>query len=90
MDALAAAGEGVLGLGLMGIHPADEVLDLTARLLRGIMPLMIMDLNAEKDMANVKARLDVHGIRGTLVSPYPGKDLAALDRTARRKVLGLG
>ena len=89
MDALAAAGEGVLGVGLMGVHPADEVLELTKRLLRGTVPIMVMDLNAEKEWMVVQARLRELGCPGHLVSPYPGKDLAQLTRPERRKVLGL-
>lgn len=89
MDALAAAGEGFLGLGLMGVHPADEVLYLTRKLLRGTIPLLIMDLNAEKEWMVVQARLREMGCPGRLVSPYPGKDLAKLGREARRKVLGI-
>jgi len=89
MDALAAAGEGLLGLGLMGVHPADEVLELTRRLLRGTIPLLVMDLNAEKEWMVVQARLRELGCPGRLVSPYPGKDLANLGREARRKVLGI-
>ena len=88
MDALAAAGEGFVAIALMGVVPPVSVLDLTSRLFRGTMPVMVMDLNAEEQMAANQAMLADRGLQTRLVSPYPGKDLAALDRAVRRKVLG--
>lgn len=90
MDALAAAGEGYVAIGLMGIHPSDQVLEFVAKLLRGTRPLLVTDLNAEKDTLVVQARLREMELPTTVVSPYPGKDLAALDRPVRRKVLRVG
>lgn len=87
MDALAAAGEGFLAIALMGVNPSTEVLCLTAKLFRGTIPLIVMDLAAEAAMAENQAKLAELGLTGTLVSPYPGKDLAALGRPARREVL---
>lgn len=87
MDALAAAGEGFVAIALMGVNPSTEVLCLTAKLFRGTIPLIVMDINAEAAMAENQAKLVKLGLNGKLVSPYPGKDLAALDRPARREVL---
>lgn len=89
MDALAAAGEGLVAVALMGVQPAYDVLLLTARLLRGTIPVIVMDQGAEREMAGNYTRLAELGLRGELVSPYPHKDLAAMDRLARREVLGL-
>jgi len=89
MDALAAAGEGFVSVALMGVQPPADCLSLTAKLLRGTIPVIVSDLNAEKEMTDVQLRLAAQGIVGQLCSPYPGKDLAALDRPGRRKVLGL-
>jgi hypothetical protein len=87
MDALAAAGEGFVAVALMGATPPKVCLDLTAKLLRGTIPVLVMDLNAEAQMAKILGELADRGLTGVLASPYPGKDLAALPRSAREAVL---
>lgn len=89
MDALAAAGEGFIAVGLMGVTPASEVLDLTSRLLRGTICALVMDLGAETPMAENAAYLHRRGLHAYLISPYPAKDLAAMTRLERRALLGV-
>jgi hypothetical protein len=89
MDALAAAGEGLVAVALMGVNPPAESLLLTTRLLRGTVCTIVSDLSAEKPMMKNQAFLALRGFHTKFISPYPGKDLAALDRPGRRKVLGL-
>lgn len=91
MDALAAAGEGFLAVGLMGVVPALEVLDLTSRLLHGILTYVIMDMGAETEMAANAIYLQQTGkLSCHLLNPYPVKDLAAMTRKERRGFLGIG
>ena len=87
MDALAAAGEGYTGVALMGVTPAAEVLDLTSRLLHGIMCVSIMDMGAEAEMADNTQYLAHRGLPCKLVNPYPHKDLATMAKVQRATFL---
>lgn len=87
MDALAAAGEGYLAVALMGVIPSQEVLDLTNTLLRGTICVMVMDMGAEKPMAENSAALKERGLSTRLVCPYPYKDLAEVPKEKRRGYL---
>lgn len=89
MDALAAAGEGYLAVALMGVTPALEVLDLTAKLLYGTLPVLVADMGAEAAMADNALYLCHPDRLGPLkiLVPYPHKDLAAMPKGERGEFL---
>lgn len=89
MDALAAAGEGFTGIALMGVTPPDIALDLTARLIRGTMALIVADSDSLGAMAKVGFKLVNRGAGVKLVSPSPYKDLAEAPREERRRILDI-
>ena len=86
MDALAAAELGFLAVGLMGVTPAIEVLDLTSRLLRGTVCLVVPDQHATKPMAMNLIELGSRGLKCHLIT-HPFKDLADAAPAARRRIL---
>jgi hypothetical protein len=83
MDALAAAGEGVIGVATMGINPPPESLVLTSKLLRGIMVLCVADSDQSEGIINVMKTLLDLGLDCRLRSTYPYKDLADVTREDR-------
>lgn len=86
MDALAAAELGFLAIGLMGVVPAMEVLDLTSKLLRGTICLVVPDQGAVKAMAHNIIELTVRGLKCHLIT-HNFKDLADAAPAARRRIL---
>lgn len=89
MDALAAAGEGVTGIALMGVTPPDFALDLTATFVRGTIALVVADSDSLGAMAKVGFKLLSRGCGTKLVNPAPHKDLASAPRHERRRILEL-
>mgnify|MGYP001560793124 CR=1 FL=1 len=89
MDALAAAGEGWLGIALMGNTPPDETLLLTKQFLRGIMATIIVpDMDDPTALTEVMSRLVQLGVPNCrLVLPYPKKDLSDCPRELRSNLL---
>lgn len=87
MDALAAAGEGYVGVGLLSATPSEECLSLTAKLLHGIMTLAVMDRGAEEAMVLNAGWLRERGVPCRLVNPYPYKDLAEIPLAERTTYL---
>jgi hypothetical protein len=86
MDALAAADLGFLAIALMGVVPALEVLDLTSRLLRGTVCLVVPDSHATKPMAQNMIELTSRGLKCHLIT-HPFKDLADAAPSGRRRIL---
>lgn len=76
MDALAAAGAGYVGVALMGMNPPMTVFDWVATLLRGEKVKVVMDLDQPEAANYILVALADRGLRCSLVSPYPFKDLA--------------
>lgn len=89
MDALAAAGEGCLGISLMGVTPPEECLRLTSRFAYGTIALVVADSDSVGAMAKVALKLLNYGLAVKLVDPHPHKDLAEAPRAERRRILGL-
>lgn len=90
MDALAAAGSGAVGIGLMGVTPSVEVIDHVKQLIHAIHgPLRaIADLDAVPAMARVLSRLNGAGSGNVkLNTAYPYKDLAAAPDLVREHLL---
>jgi hypothetical protein len=86
MDALAAAEHGFLAVALMGVVPAMEVLDLTSRLLRGTVCLVVPDQGALKPMAQNVIELMSRGLKCHLIT-HPFKDLADAPPGERHRIL---
>lgn len=87
-DALAAAGEGYLGLAMLGNTPSDEVLDFMTVLLCGqSTSVLVLDEDAPEAAADIVCRLARKGVTAVLRAPYPGKDLAEVPRTLRGVIL---
>lgn len=88
MDALAAADLGFLAVALMGVVPAMEVLDLTYRLLRGTVCLVVPDLGATKPMCQNIIELTARGLKCHLTT-HPFKDLADANPADRKRILNV-
>lgn len=88
MDALAAAGEGYLGIGLMGNMPNSDVLDHVFTYAKMYAPLLILP---DKDMLEmgplVLCPMAQRGLVGTILMSQE-KDLAAMVPSQRRAILG--
>jgi hypothetical protein len=90
MDALAAAGEGFLGIALLGNTPPEAVLDLVpkfAGLFTRTTPLLVFDEDAPKEAVSIVRRLSERGVVCTLRSPYPYKDVASIPKEERSRFL---
>ncbi|MGL5934564.1 MAG: hypothetical protein ACRCZI_02960 [Cetobacterium sp.] len=87
MDALAAAGLGYVGIGLMGNTPSNPVLDHIETITKVYGECYVIpDRDAFKEGADITAKLWVRGIRCTLKTIQGAKDLAELS-PERRKIL---
>lgn len=89
MDALAAAGEGCLGIALMGATPPGECFRLTAKLACGTMAIIVADSDALGAASKWALKLLNYGLGVKLTSPHPHKDLAEAPQRERRRILGL-
>ena len=87
MDALAAAGEGCLGVALMGAQPPQERIDLTARLVCGTMCYVVIDSDNPATLVAVMSQLSNLGVQCRLRAPSPAKDLAELSPRRRKRLL---
>jgi hypothetical protein len=89
MDALAAAGAGFLGIGIMGNDPPDRVLDYVSHIVKPFEPVLVVpDKDALSRGAVICGFLAQEKIK-TRMLELPGKDLAALSPRRRGKVLEL-
>ena len=87
MDALAAAGMGYVGIGLMGNTPNDLVLNHIEQVVTVYGNCYVIpDRDAFKQGAEVTAKLWARGVRCTLKSIQGAKDLAELS-PEHRKIL---
>jgi len=89
MDALAATGEGYVGVGLMGNTPGDAVLAHLESILK-VFPipcLVIPDRDALDKGAEVTAKLWTRGLKCVLKTIQGAKDLAELGPERRRRLL---
>jgi DNA primase len=85
MDALAAAGVGFVGVGLMGNCPTDAVLDHLALFARAFQPIYVIpDADAPHFGATIIGALSQHKLNITM-RIAPKKDLAEMTLKARRK-----
>jgi len=91
MDALAAAGEGFVGVGLMGNTPGDAVLDHLESILKAfpVPCVVIPDKDALSKGAEVTAKLWTRSLKCVLKPIQGAKDLAELKPEQRRKLLGV-
>ena len=89
MDALAAAGEGCLGIALMGDTPPEETLLLTKQYLRGILSIIVIpDMDEPAALTGVMSRLTRLGVSNCrLILPYPAKDFASAEPSLRTQLL---
>lgn len=88
MDALAAAGLGYVGIGLMGNTPNDAVLNHIEEIVKTFGTCIIIpDRDAEEQGIAVTAKLWARGVRCTLKRITGAKDLAELDPERRRLLL---
>lgn len=89
MDALAAAGAGAIGVGLMGAQPPMAVCQFVARRLAGWRVLAVADSDALQAAARTVGVLASLGLASSLVLvPSPAKDLAELGPQERKELLG--
>jgi hypothetical protein len=87
MDALAAAGMGYVGVGLMGNTPNDLVLNHIEEIVKVYGDCFVIpDRDAFQEGATITAKLWARGVRCTLKSIQGAKDLAELS-PERRKIL---
>ena len=87
LDALAAAGEGFVGVSLMGNMPTDEVLQHLLTFARAFQPIYVVpDADALDAGARLFASLAQHGLDVKLKTPAY-KDLAAMSPKQRGDVL---
>lgn len=88
MDALAAAGMGYVGIGLMGNTPNEAVLDHIKEIV-GVYGdcFVIPDRDAFTEGAELTAKLWTRGVKCTLKSITGGKDLAELSPSRRKRIL---
>jgi hypothetical protein len=86
MDALAAAGEGVAGVALMGNHPAPEAFEIICRLFPAERLVVIPDMDSLREAVGWLCALASLGRRAEVILPAPDKDLAAA-APARRALL---
>lgn len=92
MDALAAAGEGMWAIALMGSMPGRDVLGHLAYRLRewnAGRVLCVADSDGPAFMVGVISYLTGQGIGAKLVVCSPTKDLAAATKAQRRSILQL-
>jgi len=88
MDALAAAGMGYVGVGLMGNTPNSAVLDHIAQIVKVYgQCYVIPDRDAFIEGAGITADLWMRGVKCTLKSLTGGKDLAELSPSRRERIL---
>jgi hypothetical protein len=87
MDALAAAMEGYLGIGLMGNQPTTEVITHLSKFASTFPPVLIVpDADALEMGPDVLCALSQMNISGMILAPAR-KDLAAMSRKERRSFL---
>jgi DNA primase len=85
MDALAAAGMGFVGVGLMGNCPTEAVLEHLALFARAFQPVYVIpDADAPEFGATVLGYLAQQGLNCT-VRIAPKKDLAEMSTKERRE-----
>ena len=90
MDALAAAGVGLLGVGIMGNQPNNAVLDYVALYARGFAPVRVLpDQDALHFGASVVSGLAQRRILCRAIEPR-AKDLAAMSISEREELLSDG
>lgn len=90
LDALAAAGEGVLGLALMGLTPPEPVIRFLQSLVGPLAASRSVLFMADSThLAGMAAIARLIGLGGVLVDPYPFKDLAEAPRAERRRLLAV-
>jgi hypothetical protein len=89
MDALAAAGEGFVGVGLMGNTPGDAVLGHLESILKAfpVPCLVIPDKDALDKGAEVTSKLWTRGLKCVLKTIQGAKDLAELRPEQRKRLL---
>lgn len=88
MDALAAAGLGYVGIGMMGNTSNEAVLNHIGELAKTFGTcIMLPDRDAEEQGVAITAKLWTRGIRCTLKRTTGAKDLAELDPERRRLLL---
>lgn len=87
MDAMAAAGQGFVGVALMGNQPNEVVLDHLCKYARAFQPVLILpDIDALEMGPTVLCAIAQRGIGGTILSPLK-KDLAEMSISQRREFL---
>ena len=84
LDGLAAAGEGALGIGLMGATPSVLVLDYLAKRCQGLKTVVVADNDAMDKATMIIAELFDRDIAATLCTPpEPYKALAEMPKELR-------
>lgn len=78
MDALAAAGEGFVGIAWMGTSPGDEPIQFAHRLVSP--PVYVV---ADSDAVQAAVKIWQNFVGAFMVSVYPHKDLASVPKTER-------
>lgn len=89
MDSLAAAGEGFIGVALMGNKPSEKVFEHLVSLLSTFqLPAIVLpDRDAFQEGAILTAKLWTRGIKCQLRAIHGAKDLAELSPSQRRLLL---
>ena len=88
-DALAAAGEGYLGIALMGMLPSSKTVAHLVKLIPNkVKVLVLLDRDSEASGPRLSWKLATHGIRSHVAFlPGPEKDIAACPPIKRAKFL---
>jgi len=88
LDALAASGEGWVGVAIMGSQPTDAVLDhIVTRFWSLDEGLVLPDLDSPEWGPRVCLHLAAGGLKARLGSPRPYLDLAAAPKAERAAIL---
>jgi hypothetical protein len=87
MDALAAAGAGLVGVSLMGNTPPVAALEHIASLFQNFRALVVPDRDSYAEAARTMTRLAGLGMRAELRTIFPWKDLAEVPRGKREAAL---
>lgn len=87
MCALAAAGEGCVGVAMMGSTPPPMVLNFISTLASNLPILVVGDSDALTEAARVAGGLAIRGRKTKAVMLYGAKDLAELPKEQRERYL---
>lgn len=87
MDGLAAAGEGWIGVGMMGVTPPLAALQLLVKVCTGKRTILIEDTDMNGALRRSMLFLLARGVKSELRLLYPFKDLAVVPKEKRTPMI---